>query len=101
MVSDEELISRIEDSDANRDAVKYVEYAIEMDEGLGMVSSLRHFAEESGVETIERLGTDLEKEIWNNGVRRLIEDPTGEPYGANPDPSTKRVLERVYEEYYV
>lgn len=100
MVSDEEVIQEVKDSDAHEDVVEYIRVATELNKGMGMVSTLRHFAEESNVSDIARIGTALEKEVWNNGVRRLALDPAGEPYGANPDPDTQEVLEEVYSRNY-
>lgn len=100
MVSDNEMIQQVKESNAHRDVIEYINVAIDMDKGMGFVSTLRHFAKNSSVEDVSRIGTDLEKEIWNNGVRRLVEDPEGEPYAANPDPETMDVLEEVYRRKY-
>jgi len=109
-ISDEELLDQVRDakSDESPAVVTFVELALEQEPTLNMLQSLRRFADNDGVETMGRLGNEVEQEIWNEGLSgmdRLLRrvDPKdsymGEPYGANPDEKQQKLLRQTVEQY--
>lgn len=86
---------------AHPDIHAYIYFATEVNPDDNLVRSLYHFMKTGSLSQFPQYASPLETEIWNNGVKRLVQDPTGQPYAANPDETVKRILERVYERNYL
>jgi hypothetical protein len=107
-VSDEELLEQVREANDSRAVVRFVELAVEQEPDLNMLQSLRRFADAGDVDDMSRLGNEVEKAIWNDGLegmrlllRRADPDDSymGEPYGANVDERQKRLLQQVVQQY--
>lgn len=89
------------ETDAHPDVHAYIHFATQLNIGLNVVHSIQRFAETETLDRFPDCASPLEHEIWTNGVKRLVQNPTGKPYAANPDTDVKRILERVYEHNYL
>lgn len=88
-------------TNAHPDVHAYIYVSTQLDIGHNFVRSLQRFANNNTLTEFPDYASPLEHEIWTNGVKRLVQNPTGEPYAANPDKNVKRILERIYERNYL
>jgi len=95
------LHSALLQTTAHPDVHAYIYFATQINPEDNFVHSLYHFMETGSLAQFPHYASPLETELWTNGVKRLVQDPTGKPYDATPDETVKRILERVYERNYL
>lgn len=83
------LYRAVRRSDAHPDMARYVLKAIRRDH-TGVVSSLRTFYENSGVQKFPELGTPKEQALWNEGAEAALDGHTW-------DVSNERILITIAE----
>jgi len=84
----DDLISALESSNCHRDMVAYAREADAIG-GTPILSSLKRFHKHSGVEKMVRVGTPIEKTLWNEGAVATL-DTHG-----NVDQTNTEILQEI------